>query len=672
VTTPRPTATSGAAAKRRREPRPVDDPAAVLPVARVAVDLPLAHLDRPFDYLVPASLDAVAIPGCRVRVRFAGQLVDGFLLERSESSEHVGTLSPLAKVVSGQSVLSPEVARLARAVADRYGGTLADVLRLAVPPRHAAVEKEPAGGPGGALELPAAPSPHPWSAYPAGPAFVEGLAAGRSVRAVWAALPGDGWVDAIAVAAAAARAAGRGALVVVPDQRDVDRVAAGLRRSVGEVGFVVLTAELGPRERYRRWLAVRRGDVRVVVGTRAAMFAPVVELGLAVVWDDGDDLHAEPHAPYPHVREVLALRSLLDGAGLLVGGHAVTAEGAALVDRGFARPIASRRAVVRAAAPRVRAIDDAVGAADDPSARAARLPSVAWQTAREALQTGPVLVQVPRRGYVPAVGCARCHARATCSTCHGPLGLAGSESAPTCRWCGRVDTAWRCPECGFDRLRARVVGARRTADELGRAFPSTPVVTSGAGDVKACVPGRPALVVATPGAEPVAEGGYCAALLLDAWALLGRPDLRAGEEAVRRWLNASALVRPADAGGRVVVVADAGSRPVQAVVRWDPVGFAQRELLERVDALLPPAVRLAVLTGSSDAVDDLLTRANLPATVEVLGPMAEADGSVRAIVRGPLSSASSFVSALRRAQGERSARKESEHVRLQIDPVVLG
>src|SRR5439155_27092337 len=72
------------------------------------------------------------------------------------------------------------------------------------------------------------------------------------------------------------------------------------------------------------------------------------------------------------------------------------------------------------------------------------------------------------------------------------------------------------------------------------------------------VPAEPALVVATPGAEPVATGGYGAALLLDGWALLARPDLRAGEEALRRWLNAAALVRPAGAGGRVVGGADAG------------------------------------------------------------------------------------------------------------------
>ena len=113
-----------------------------LPVARVAVDISLAHLDRPFDYLVPASLDETAVPGCRVRVRFAGQLVDGYLLERVPTSEHQGKLARLERVISAEPVLTPEIFDLARVVADRYAGTLADVLRLAIPPRHATAERD--------------------------------------------------------------------------------------------------------------------------------------------------------------------------------------------------------------------------------------------------------------------------------------------------------------------------------------------------------------------------------------------------------------------------------------------------------------------------------------------------------------------------------------------------
>ena len=113
-------------------------PAADLPVAKVAVDMSLPHLDRPFDYLVPEAMADLAMPGTRVRVRFAGQLTGGFVLERLAGTEHEGKLGYLERVVSPERVLTPEIADLARAVADRYGGTMADVLRLAIPPRHAA------------------------------------------------------------------------------------------------------------------------------------------------------------------------------------------------------------------------------------------------------------------------------------------------------------------------------------------------------------------------------------------------------------------------------------------------------------------------------------------------------------------------------------------------------
>ena len=132
--------------RAKKEPRTLR-PAPDCPVARVAVDIPLAHLDRPFDYLVPERLAAQALPGVRVRVRFAGQLTDGFILERASASEHQGRLSYLERVVSAEQVLTPEIAGLARAVADRYAGTLADVLRLAIPQRHAATEaKQPPAG----------------------------------------------------------------------------------------------------------------------------------------------------------------------------------------------------------------------------------------------------------------------------------------------------------------------------------------------------------------------------------------------------------------------------------------------------------------------------------------------------------------------------------------------
>jgi primosomal protein N' (replication factor Y) len=657
-------------ASRARPPRPRPEQAGELPVARVAVDVELVHLDRLFDYLVPADLAEQAQPGVRVRVRFAGRLVDGYVVERAAASEHAGALAFLAKVVSSEPVLTPEVHRLARDVADRYAGTLADVLRLAVPPRHARVEAAPPGddppGP------PGRPPPAGWARYDHGTALLDAVHAGATVRAVWSALPGPGWPDEVARLVTTALAAGRGALVVLPDHRDVARVDAALTGLAGAERHVVLTAEPGPAERYRRWLRVRRGEVRAVVGTRAAMFAPVHDLGLAVVWDDGDDLHAEPRAPYPHVRSVLSLRSSREGACLVVGGLSRTAEGAALVRSGWARPVVAGRDTVRQVAPAVRVGDDSDHPADA-GARSARLPTLGWRTASEALAHGPVLVQVPRGGYLPGLACATCRAPARCPVCRGPLGSPGGGGVPACRWCAAPAAAWTCPSCDGTRFRATAVGSRRTAEELGRAFPRVRVRTSGSGgEVLATVGPEPALVVATPGAEPVAEGGYAAALLLDGWALLSRPDLRAAEETLRRWTAAAALVRPGPEGGTVVVVADASTPAVQALVRWDQAGFADRELAERAALRLPPEARMASLTGSADALAGFLAVAELPAGSEVLGPVAAGEDQERFLVRAAGGGWPATVAALKAAAGVRSAHKESGSVRLQVDPLEIA
>lgn len=653
-------------------PRPAKQPAALLPVARVAVDVALPHLDRLYDYLVPETLADQAVPGSRVRVRFAGQLVDGFVVERLASSDHEGRLAFLERSLSPEVVLTPEVLRLARAVADRWAGTLADVLRLAVPPRHARAET------GATQEVVVQypvqlNQPTSWGRYRSGERLLTSLGSGRSPRAVWAALPGGGWPAEIADLVAAVAASGRGALVVVPDHRDIARVDAAVADRLGAARHVVLTADLGPAERYRRFLAVSRGDVRVVIGTRAAAFAPVADLGLVVIWDDGDDLHAEPRAPYPHAREVLLLRALLEGAAAVVGGHAVTAEGAHLVATGWAAALGADRSVTRAVAPRVATGDDP--AAGRQPETPARLPTRAWQAAKEVLHAGaPVLVQVPRRGYLPALSCDRCRAPLRCPACAGPLAATGAARAPTCRWCGRLATAWSCPECGATRYRAMVVGATRTAEELGRAFPGVPVRTSAQGHVLDAVPAGAALVIATPGAEPVADGGYGAALLLDGWALLGRADLRASEEALRRWLNAAALVRPADDGGRVVVIADGALPSVQALVRWSPGGHADRELAERRQLGFPPVTVFAELTGEIGAVDEFLADATLPASSEVLGPVPVRGGdgdAARALIRAPRSAAAELAVALHAAQGVRSARKLPP-VRVRVDPVDIG
>ncbi|WP_166847755.1 primosomal protein N' [Isoptericola sp. BMS4] len=743
-----------------------------LPVARVVLDLQPAHLDREYDYLVPADVAADAVPGVRVRARFGPQEVGGYVVARAESSAHTGRLVPLRRVVSGDPVLSEPVLRLARAVADRYAGTLADVLRLAVPPRHARVEKEvlaaladrrddtgdtgdtagPAGfgtegsaGSGEGSDVAdegrdasgAAPAPPPvvppgggddgaapWAPYRGGEAFCRHLTAGEAPRAVWTPLPGleapqgaqDGrhggrpgddpgagpradpgtrpgagepmatrphWTVAVAHAVRATLAGGRRALVVVPDARDAERVCDALRGAgLDDDQVARLLADDGPAPRYRAFLRARHGLADVVVGTRAAMFAPVPDLGLVVLWGDGEDTLAEPHAPYPQAREVLALRSDLERAAYLLASPGRTVQAQALLAAGWAREIAAPRDVLRARAPRVRALTSVELAAEGPGA-AARLPSAAWRAARDALARGPVLVQVPRTGYLPVVACGRCRTAARCTACHGPLGLRGRASAPQCSWCGRLAGGWRCDECGDTRLRAVRVGSDRTAEELGRAFPGTPVRVSAStapGGVLDRVGAGPALVVATPGAEPVADGGYAVTLLLDAAVSTASTGLAASTEALHRWLAAAALTRPAPDGGQVLLVGDAAPAPTGALVRFDAPGLADRELAERRELALPPAVRVAAVTGDRGPVEAVVGRVELATGEAVLGPV-ELPGDdgpggaagtleprVRVVLRVPLARGHELSAQLRASLAVRSARREGGTVRVHVDP----
>jgi primosomal protein N' (replication factor Y) len=636
------------------------DTVADVAVARVMVDTPLAHLDRPFDYAVPDGMTVTA--GVRVRVRFSGRLVDGYVLEVGTGSAHGGRLATVERAVGAEPMLTDETATLFRAVADRMAGTFSDVVRLGVPPRHARAEATH-WRPG---ERRLVVDTASWARYQAGAAFVDAVRDGRPARAVWSALPGEDWPLRLAELAQVTLTQDRGVVLVVPDNRDVQRVDGRLSEVLGEGHHVVLSADLGPERRYRNWLAVRRGEVRVVLGTRSAAFAPVADSGLLVIWDDGDDLHAEPRAPYPHSRDVLVQRSALAGTALLLGGFARTAEAQLLLESDWAHEIHADRATVRGCAPRVTAVGDDREQARDPAAAAARLPSLAWRTARAALGDGPVLVQVPRRGYLPALACQNDRTPARCSFCSGPLAASSGHAIPTCRWCGRPAGNWTCPECGQRRLRAVVVGAARTAEEIGRAFPGVTVRTSGGSNVLAEVPPDPALVIATPGAEPVAPEGYTAALLLDGWALLSRADLRAAEETFRRWANAVALVRP---HGEVVVGADAGVPAVQALVRWDPAGHAVRELADRTELRFPPAERLASVTGAAAAVADLLAQAELPAGHDLIGPVPIRDGVERVLVRVPRASGAELAAALKAAQAVRSARKAPDPVRVQLDPL---
>jgi primosomal protein N' (replication factor Y) (superfamily II helicase) len=600
-------------------------------IARVLLDSPLPQLDRLFDYALPARLDAAVGVRVRVPLRSAGRIVDGFVVEIADEPDADRPLSEVDAVVSPMPVLTPALHALARRVADRAAGSASDILRLAIPKRMVRAEKARL-----AASAPEAPVVAPDALERAHgmlaeyPGFADALADGARLaldappRPSSRADAGE-WAMLLAAAAALTLAGGRSAVLVAPDYRDQAQLEAALSELVPDDAVVRDDADQSGPARYAQFLRTLDDAPCVVIGRRSAVYSSV-RAGLVVVWDDGDPLLAEPLSPGVHARDAALVRQELEGSALVFAGHTRTTDVQRLVEVGWLRDLPARRR----SSPRV------ILSATHEGERGARVPSAAFAAAREGLASGPVLVQVSRPGYAPSLVCAECRQQARCAHCSGPLRAARPGAVPVCGWCGRAAHGWTCPHCASQKVRMASSGSERTADELGRAFPNVRVIVSDGAHRVASVDDRPALVVATRGAEPLAAGGYRAVVLLDGDRMLLSEALRIGEDCLRWWSNAAALAAP---GAPVHLVGVTG--PVaRALATWTQPAYARGELAERAPLRMPPAVRLATVQGTAASVADAVRqlREDVPAldAEAVLGPVSitTAEGpSARALVR---------------------------------------
>lgn len=616
-------------------------------VASVLVDSPLPQLDRLLDYAVPDSLAADVRPGVRVRVplRSAGRMLDAYVIQLGDADPVDRPLSELHAVVSPTPVLPPHLYALARRAADRAAGSVSDILRLVIPKRMVRAEKS---------WLAAAPPRTP-AVEQSALAWAEGRLApypallkclderGRgALDAPPEPVPLDdgattgAWALLLAAAAVRVLASGRSAILVVPDHRDQAQLEAALAGRAPADAIVRGDARQSSPARYAGFLRMLADAPCIVVGNRSSVYAPARDVGLVAIWDDGDPLLAEPLSPGVHARDAALLRQELDECAVIFAGHTRTTEVERLIGLGWVREVSADRR----ASPRI-----VLSATKEGESRGARVPSAAFAAAREALRTGPVLVQVARPGYAPVLVCADCRTPARCPHCGGPLHAERRGAMPTCGWCGRAGTSWACAKCASPRVRMASSGSERTADELGRAFPGIRIIVADGEHPVLTVDDRPALVVATRGAEPLAAGGYRAVVLLDGDRMLQAEALRIGESCLRWWSNAAALARP---GCPVHLVGVTGS-VARALATWTQPAYARAELADRAALRMPPTVRVAAVEGSRTAVDAAIAalRTAVPALGEdaILGPVVREgagdgtpgtsgeDAAVRALVR---------------------------------------
>ncbi|MCH1883098.1 primosomal protein N' [Agrococcus sp. ARC_14] len=597
--------------------------------ARVVVDSRLPQLDRLFEYRIPPGLDGVE-PGVRVRVPLRGdRMANGWVVETTDARAWEGEIADVEKVVSPVPALQQDVWALARAVADRAAGGAADVLRVAIPGRQARIEKQWLAQERVPLpELPALTQAEGTSEVL--PGLVEarrrvaiecagGVAEVAPVAPVAPRAAVDEadatvepaapvWVGrwAIALASIARQAIERGeqAIIVVPDHRDQRQLRLALTAAIGEERVVELDARQKNPERYRGFLRCIEGVPVAIIGPRSAVYAPAANLGLLAIWEDGDPLLSEQLSPWVHARDAALVRQGQTGCALVIAGHARSTDAERLVELGFLEH-------ERVGSHRVRVLPAAL--TDD----SRRVPASAFKATREALATRPVLVQVARPGHAPGLRCGDCGSRARCTTCAGPLGRRSRGAVPACRLCGRLAAAWRCQQCKGTTLTEVGRGSSRVAEELGRAFPGVAVVVADGEHERLTLDAKPRLVVATRGAEPIADGGYGAVLLLDGDSLLSREGLRVGEEAVRQWATARALA----ADGAAIVLTGAGGPAASAITGDTTVSFAKAELAERRGLRFPPAIRTASVVGHPDAVAEALEALAEVGHLDVLGPV---------------------------------------------------
>ena len=580
------------------------------------VDVPLLHLDRPFTYRVPEALAGQVQLGTRVKVPFGGRRrVDGWVV--GLATELPPDTRDVLRVVSPIPSFGPAELDLFRWVATRFAGAVTDTLRLAVPPRVAAVEATMADPPApdppgrgapdprapGASDprAPGAPDPHPpgdgapereGSPSPsgAGPAvhsppdsLAAMVASGRTGAVYWRPLPGEDRGARVIALVEAALERGRGAIVVTPEVAAGSAVGDAVRKAFPDAAD--LASDLSDRRRYRAWAELRRGRRLVVVGGRSSVLAPMPALGCVIVDDEANFAHKEQRTPRFHAREVALRRAATSRALCVLTGTVPSAEALAAIQAGQCRLLAPDRAAERAARPLVEVVDP-----DDEGPAAARIHPRGLAAIRAALaREEPAYVLVPRRG-------------------------GADPSAPGARTAGQV------------------------AAELARILPGIPVWRL---DREVVDPGmvppwagqRPGVVVGTVAGvkDHPPLTGCRTVVVVGADTALGQAEVRAAEEAYRTWSRAAAWCGPGRTStGRLVLQTRAGGHhAVQALVRWDPEFFWRHELPRRVELGFPPARRLILVEGpepeEADAAMAALATALGP-KVELLGPAAMGRG----------------------------------------------
>ena len=603
-----------------------------LPVARVRVDTGVFHLDQLYDYSVPEKLSELIVPGVRVQLPFGNRETEGIVVDRVVNPEKAGTLKAITKVLSPHPVATSTTFDLIDRAAEFYCCNPWDLLRSAIPPRVATVDKE--------LQVVDQPS---------------SSAKAKRTSSYESFIPFSPPHEQIGEIVAEFNRLGS-VLIVAPDERDVDKLIVNLSGRFDNI--LKLSSASTREERYRNFLLSMRLEFSVVVGTRSSIFTPVRNLAAIIIYKESSPDHFEVRSPGWNSSTIARMRAEKEGVVLVLTGFAPSVRVANEIDARTIKFNNQRRQV------NVQAFTPTDGTL---------LPGRIFSEVKKALKNGPVLFVAPRKGYGNALLCAHCRNIALCK-CGGRLSVASKGLAPTCVHCGTGFPTWRCNYCDRDKQYLAGRGIDRAAEEISRAFPGFPVVISAGDVIKESVDSKPALVLATPGAQPYVQGGYAAVVVLDAIRFFSHTDVNGQERARELLFETASMV---NVEGQVLLVLVDSHPIVAAIARWNIAPLLKRELTERVELMLPPSVMSAVLVTEQSSAPAIvsglkkaLEDARLPSSTRIFGPTILAKGLAKIVVHVSHEQSSDLTKFLHVLQKKRSISKKDLFT-LRIDPYSL-
>jgi primosomal protein N' (replication factor Y) len=569
--------------KMQRAAQPAGPAANDLPVASVWVDTAIPTLTDPFSYLIPEKLSSQISIGSRVQVPFKDKHLEGIVIDRTALTSDSRELKSIYKLLGEYPVASAETIELISLTASFWGGSPYDVIRSAIPPRVASAEK--------GLSLGARPS-SPKS---------------EAVATFHLLPPKLDPISALCSLVLSRKSSGV-KLIIVPTARDLLRLAASLAEQDSD--FTSLDSNLPRADRYRNFLSASLGAANVVIGMRGAIFAPIPGLSEIYLHQENSEHYYERRSPYWNTREVAWIRSKLSNLELHFTGYVPSLDVAIDIDK--------KEISYQATREKLSVVAQA-------SSNGELIPSKIYQQVRNAIATGPVLFLVPAKGYATAISCAKCRNIAICE-CGGKLSKSSAKSEPTCVLCSKRYQNWKCGWCGEARVFLTSRGIERFAEEIGRSFPNQVVIQSTASDPRDSVSSDPALVISTPGVEPIAESGYAAVIMLQVDRFLSSSASNGVERAYSNFFAAGALISDS---GVIALVSDDGSPITSALTTWNPATISKREIEQRISLHLPPiSGAVLVLADSAElvrlksALESAREESRAPKSLRVYGPTA--------------------------------------------------